>query len=361
MTWRLLREDGVTAAAGLACDEALARRAGVETSPPTLRLYTYRPHAALVGRFQDAAREVDLAACERLGVAVNRRPTGGGAILMGPDQLGVALALRRRAAGRPRELMARFSDGLVRGLAGLGIAAAFRGKNDLEVGGRKLAGLGLHRTGGGGLLFHASLLVDLDVELMTTVLRTPFEAEGREERAAIADRTTTVRALTGAVADMDEVRCEVAAGFARSFDVAIEDGAHDDSERDEARALERETYSSDTWVHQRSAVPHADGAAIRRTPGGTIEVHLALAGRTIQAARVCGDFFADAGAVADLEGRLRWHPSDADALAATVAGWARAWPATTLGSDAVADAVAAAARDAGDPYGCFVTPEAARA
>ena len=49
----------------------------------------------------------------------------------------------------------------------MGIAASFRGKNDLEVAGRKIAGLGIHRDASGGLLFHASLLLDLDVALMT--------------------------------------------------------------------------------------------------------------------------------------------------------------------------------------------------
>ncbi|MHB8621414.1 MAG: lipoate--protein ligase family protein, partial [Chloroflexota bacterium] len=87
--WRYIADDGVEASFGLAADEYLL--SGYETGreapgggdiPPTLRLYTYRSHCALVGRFQDPAVEVDVAACRRRGVAVNRRPTGGGTILM---------------------------------------------------------------------------------------------------------------------------------------------------------------------------------------------------------------------------------------------------------------------------------------
>ena len=95
--WRLLREDGVSAGHGLAVDETLASRV-VQGAPPTLRLYTYRPHSALIGRFQDAANEVHLAYCAAHGLEVNRRPTGGGAILMGPDQLGVALTVPEKLA-----------------------------------------------------------------------------------------------------------------------------------------------------------------------------------------------------------------------------------------------------------------------
>ena len=86
MSWRYLADDGVSAAFGLAADEVLARRQGTGASPPTLRLYTYASHCALVGRFQRVALEVRLPFCRAHGIAVNRRPTGGGAIIMGADQ-----------------------------------------------------------------------------------------------------------------------------------------------------------------------------------------------------------------------------------------------------------------------------------
>ena len=158
--WRLLEQDGTSAASGLAVDETLARRAGEGSSPATLRLYTYRSHCALVGRFQNLANEIHVSFCEDNGVELGRRPTGGGAIIMGAHQLGVALAVPGRGTDFPgpaRDLMERFSRGLAAGLEELGITARFRGKNDLEVDGRKIAGLGIHRDASGGLLFHASL------------------------------------------------------------------------------------------------------------------------------------------------------------------------------------------------------------
>ena len=54
--WRYIADDGVSASFGLAADETLARRLGAGASPPTLRLYTYVSHCALVGRFQRARR-----------------------------------------------------------------------------------------------------------------------------------------------------------------------------------------------------------------------------------------------------------------------------------------------------------------
>ena len=102
--WRLLADDGVGAAEGLALDEALMARYRHEAqkSAPTLRLYSYRDHCALIGRYQNLNAEVDLAACRRTDTQVSRRLTGGGAIVMGAGQLGVAYLDRCRAGERPR-------------------------------------------------------------------------------------------------------------------------------------------------------------------------------------------------------------------------------------------------------------------
>ena len=91
-TWRYIENNRVTASAGLAADEVLATRVGTGTSLPTLRLYTYQP-CALVGRFQTIENELNLDYCVKNKIPVNRRPTGGGAIIMGENQLGVALAI----------------------------------------------------------------------------------------------------------------------------------------------------------------------------------------------------------------------------------------------------------------------------
>ena len=194
-TWRYIKNDNVTASAGLAADEVLANRAGASTTQHTLRLYTYQP-CALVGRFQSIENELNLSYCAENKIPINRRPTGGGAIIMGANQLGVALAIPGKVDetyAHVRERMAQFSQGIIQGLTTLGIEVEFRRKNDLEVNGKKIAGLGLHKTANSGLLFHASLLVDLDVPFMLNVLKTPFEKISDKEISNVSERITTVR------------------------------------------------------------------------------------------------------------------------------------------------------------------------
>jgi len=143
--WRLITDDAVTASFGLAADEWMAQHQTPERRP-MLRLYTYRSHCALVGRFQHVDTEVDRAFCAAHGIDVCRRPTGGGAILMGEDQLGIALTLPDpgEGGGVPplRDRLGPFAQAVVEGLRALGVVAAFAGKNDVEVRGRKMPGSG---------------------------------------------------------------------------------------------------------------------------------------------------------------------------------------------------------------------------
>jgi lipoate-protein ligase A len=378
MTWRLITDDDVSAPFGLAADECLASRVGAGDSEPTLRLYIYRSHCALVGRFQNLENEVHREYCEATGIALNRRPTGGGAILMGADQLGVALVLPGRGEygptrwsastyARARELMAQFSAGIVHGLQSLGVAASFRRKNDIEVQGRKIVGLGICRVPSGGLLFHASLLVGLDIPLMLRVLKTPFEKISDKEAATVAERVTTVRREIGRAIEVEEVRARVAGGYAAAFDISLAPGDFTDGERRAISDLQSLKYDTAEWVNQTTRVPDATGSAKLKTPGGLLDVRVTLAGNTIKALFIGGDFFAAEGAVADLEASLRWHTAEATAIVPTLArAYAqRASDLAALPLDSLTQVIQHAIRRAqvaesaarADPYGCFVNPE----
>lgn len=366
--WRLITDDGVSASFGLAADEYMARCQGAGQTPPVLRLYTYRSHCVLVGRFQSVDVEVNRPFCAAHGIAINRRPTGGGAIIMGEDQLGVALTLPVAAVTgsrrRLRELLADFSAGIVAGLSDLGIQARFAGKNDVEAGGRKIAGLGLYRDRTGGLLFHCSLLVDLDIPLMLQVLRTPFEKLADKAIASVAERVTTVRRELGRPVSLDEVRARVRDGFARAFGVQLIPDTFTAEELAGIHELEQEKYRSPAWIEQKVLTSDRMGSGMAKAPGGLIHVHLTLAGETIKAVLITGDFFVPEGVVAELERRLRWHTVAPAAVTRTVdeffAQRGDAFDGITPRhvTRAILQAVQAAQQRESEvvPRGCFVNP-----
>jgi lipoate-protein ligase A len=368
-SWRYIADDGVTASFGLAADEVITRRQGKGESPPTLRLYTYRSHCALAGRFQRVTSEFHLDYCRSERVAVNRRPTGGGAIIMGADQLAIAVMVpehrsKERSYERTRELFQHFSRGIIGGLKRFGVSAEYRRKNDVEVNGKKIAGMGISFDPAGGLLFHTSLLVDMDIPFMLQVLKTPFEKISDKEIATVAERMTTVRREANRQVSLEEVREQVREAFREAFDLDLVPGDFTDAERAEMLSLERERYLSPEWIDLEPTTPDSSGSASLKTDAGLLSVHLTLAGDTIKAIYITGDFFADEAAVAAMERSLRWHPAAQEAVQKTLTTLAQhegvALP--HIPPDVVAKAIemarAAAKRQesAALAKGCFVNP-----
>jgi lipoate---protein ligase len=324
-SWRYLVTDNVGAAEGLAYDEATLwhyRSGATAQHPATLRLYTYRAHCALVGRYQDLMQEVQLSYCRDNDVQTARRPTGGGAIIMGPGQLGLALAAPAPECEAPRETLKRYAHFVVAGLAELGITAGFRSKNDLEVGGRKIAGLGLYRDDAGAMLFHASILVSLDTGMMLRVLRIPGAKFADKAVARVEERVTTVSRELGdgrGAMNAPDIREVFARGMARAAGVILEPGKLDRAEVERQAELIRDRYGADEWTAGRTVRGDSVGESLLKTPGGLLRIHVAVHGDVIKSAMVSGDFNALPSGIADLEASLRWcHANEGRVMRAAV-------------------------------------------
>lgn len=306
---------------------------------------------------------MDLGACAETGTEVGRRPTGGGAIVMGRDQLGIALvspALPGLAAAHPRALLAHYAEGIRAALEPLGIRAEPRGKNDLVAGGKKIAGLGI-AVGPGAVLFHCSLLVDLDVPFMLRVLRVPARALGERAVPAVLRRVTTVRRESGRDLSLEEVRSAVADGFARAFGATLVPGSLDDAEREAAATLAIERYASSDWLFPPRSREERHGQATVDTPLGTVHAAVTLAGDVIASVLVSGDLIGFESAIAEFESSLRWTRPSRQILRERAAAVAAA---AGIGAEDLAEAVWQAcveARAAGRTSGACYYPAAGSA
>jgi lipoate-protein ligase A len=65
----------------MAVDEAITKARGEGRVPDTLRFYMWKPSAVTLGYFQSVEDEVNLEALNRFGFNLNRRISGGGAVL----------------------------------------------------------------------------------------------------------------------------------------------------------------------------------------------------------------------------------------------------------------------------------------
>ena len=189
-------------AANLACDEALLDWCEEGFPDEILRFWEPRQHFAVLGYSNKARTEVNLDSCQRLGVPVLRRCSGGGTVLQGPGCLNYALVLKMRdnspltnisranafIMNRNRNALNSLLDGKV----------LVQGHTDLTLQGTKFSGNSQRRRHH-FLLFHGSFLLDLDLALVEQTLHMPSKQPQYRRDRAHANFLTNLNLQAGAV------------------------------------------------------------------------------------------------------------------------------------------------------------------
>jgi lipoate-protein ligase A len=326
-TWRFLDTGPRSGAENMALDDVILECRARRRISDTIRLLRFDPPSVLVGYHQDVEHEVRLEYTSKNGVDVNRRLTGGGAILFDRESVGwevIASKSILESHGGAEDLFQAMSRGPILALRSLGLNAAFRPKNDIEIEGRKISG-----TGGterdGAFLFQGTLLVDFDVETMIRCLKIPIIKLKDKELESAKRRVTCLRSELGYRPDYKKVKELLRWGFEKAFGVSLREG---DLTPEEERLLrERLPYfRSDAWVNSDRRPLTDEGVvhAVDKTPGGLIRVSLALdrARNIIKSVLITGDFFAfPSRSVLDLEAALKFSPCEEDSLMRIVEGF----------------------------------------
>ena len=320
--FRYIQESNTTASYGLAADEYLMEYHHQGSQyPATLRLYDYQDYAVLAGRFQDINAEIDIEACKKHGFEYGRRLTGGGAILMGSGQLGICFACYADTFEweNVRELYHKFSQPIIDALNIMGIEAKFRSRNDLEVNGKKIAGLGVHVSATGDIQFHCSLLIDLDVEQMLKVLKIPIQKYADKKKiSSVEQRITTISRELSREVRMTEVIDLVRHCFAESLDTEFTTVDFNAEEKQQIKLLEEQRYLSEDWIFQRSPQADMTGMSLKKTPAGLLRTYIGLKGEIIKSVLITGDFFDQAELLSEIESELKWSSMDQENISRVV-------------------------------------------
>lgn len=252
MRLRLLDTGHFEAALNMGVDEAILLSVADRSSPPTLRLYGWNPAAVSIGYFQGAREEVDLEACEREGVDLVRRLTGGGAVFHDAE-LTYSIVI-------PEDCHLAVSDvtqsywilcrGVVEGLRELGLEADFAPLNDVIVGGKKISGNAQTRRHG-CILQHGTIILDLDVDRMFRVLKVPKEKLRGKLIEDVKARVTSVREARGKPISHAEAVSAFVKGFASGLQSELEPGSLRSEEMRAAQELAQDKYRSYQWNFRR--------------------------------------------------------------------------------------------------------------
>lgn len=336
-TFRLLDTGPLTAAANMALDQIILEEVACHASPPTMRFLQFSPAAALVGYHQDVDQELRKEYCASHGIDMNRRLTGGGAILFQESALGweiFGVPGEEPFFGRYETILFRICDAAARALSGLGITAAFRPRNDIEVNGRKISGTG-GTTVSNGFMFQGTLLVQNEVERFLKALRVPVEKLKKREIESLMDRICFLSDILPQVPRIQRIKDCISKGLASELGIHLAPGELTVQEK-KRLGEELPLYASDAWIRSRSR-PAQEGEPVRsitQTEAGTLRVNLWLTpgARRVRQALIVGDFFAiPPRLVRDLEASLVGVPARKEELQQSVQGFLRTYDGEILG------------------------------
>ncbi|RLF39875.1 MAG: lipoate--protein ligase family protein [Thermoplasmata archaeon] len=250
--WRLLKTGYANAYRNMAIDEAILYAHSKELAPPTVRFYQWNPSAISIGYFQSLEREVDIDECHRRGIDYVRRITGGGAVYH-DKELTYSIVISENHPEIPSNILEsyhRICGAIIKGLYNIGINSRYSPINDILVDGRKISGNAQTRKYK-TVLQHGTILIDVDVDTMFTLLKVPDEKIKDKFIANVKDRVTSIRKIRGEEISFDKLADALKKGFEEEFNIKLVEGKLTEEEEEFAEEFEKNRFSKKEWNYRR--------------------------------------------------------------------------------------------------------------
>ena len=271
-SWRIIQSGHCDGPWNMSADEAIMGAVACGEQPPTLRLYGWQPHTLTLGYHQPFGEGIDANECARRGFDIERRPTGGRAILHA-HELTYSVCIRQDQVRGGESVMRSYreiSRGIIAGLALLGAGVSLgddgdgrrdaapaetvrsmcfakTARCDLQAAGRKVVGSAQVRRDG-AILQHGSIPLTLDLQAQAAVM--PGERAEIDSSRALADAAMSVSELLGRPVSFEELGDAVASGFAAAMDATLAPADFSPDEQAAAEKFRAEKYGDPDFTRR---------------------------------------------------------------------------------------------------------------
>ena len=180
--------------------------------------YPDRPYICL-GIHDDLEWEIDQSYCDRTGLPILRRETGGGTVYLDDRQLFYQIVLRKDRRGLPLRRQKFYKQALAPAISvyqQLGMPVQYKKPADLVCNGAKCSGNGAGDIGQGAA-FVGNILFDFDYEAMANALKVPDEVYRRLLKESMQVNLCTLADYLRDLPSMDQVSAMLVQEFAKDF------------------------------------------------------------------------------------------------------------------------------------------------
>ena len=256
----------------------------------TVFLFWRTTPTLMVGKYQNVLEEINKPFADAHGIHIVRRMSGGGTIYT--DMGGWQFTFIQHKSDQQIEFHEYIAP-VIGALSKMGVDAAFNGRNDLTIGGRKFSGNAQYRLGE-SIVHHGSLLFDTDIEQMAASTTVDNYKIVSKSIKSVRDRVTNIAehlpAPMDALAFKDAMVRSIMNGSTRTYTVTAEDDVR-------IRQLAEERFRDWQCIYGANPTFNIDRSG--RFAGGKIQFKIDVRKGVIRAASVYGDFFStlDAGTI----------------------------------------------------------------
>ncbi len=273
----------------------------------TYLLFYINDPSIIIGRNQNTVEEIQVDYCREHGIHVVRRLSGGGAVYH--DRGNLNFSFITKDDGDSFLNFRKFTEPVVRALRRLGVEAELTGRNDLQVGEKKISGNAQFTTKG-RMFSHGTLMFDVDLERVADALKVKEEKFQSKSTKSIRSRVANISEFMDREMTVEEFR-DLLLRYIFEEETEIPEYRLDEADWKVINQISAERYQNWDWNFGRS--PRFNVENSRRFEGvGSIDIRLQVEKGVIQECTIFGDFFGVRD-VKEVEERLvgrRYEPAD---------------------------------------------------
>jgi lipoate---protein ligase len=263
----------------------------------TYLLFYINEPSIIIGKNQNTIEEINTEYVENNRIKVVRRLSGGGAVYHDLGNLNFSFITKDD--GESFHNFRKFTEPVVVALKKLGVNAELSGRNDIEVGGRKISGNAQFSTKG-RMFSHGTLLLNSEIENVVSALKVKKDKIESKGIKSVRSRVANISEFLTEKLDIGEFRSLLLKNI---FDGQEEIPEYVLTEEDweKIHQLSKERYQNWEWNYGKS--PKFNLQHSHRFQVGSIDVRLEVNKGVIENCKIYGDFFG-VGDVSEIEEKL---------------------------------------------------------
>lgn len=283
----------------------------LSTDESYLLFYINDP-SIIIGKNQNTFEEINTEYVRQNGIHVVRRLSGGGAVYHDRGNLNFSFITKND--GNAFSNFRRFTEPVISALRNLGVPAELTGRNDIQVGDRKISGNAQFATKG-RMFSHGTLMFNVELDNVTKSLQVKADKIQSKGIKSVRSRVANITEFLNEQMSIEDFRQALLDFIFHGDAVPVYTLTEEDWKQ--IRAISERRYRNWDWNFGKS--PEFDIQRSKRFPIGSIDVRMNVRGGVISECKIYGDFFGTAD-VEDLEKRLVGKRVRYDDLKQAIAG-----------------------------------------